>query len=111
MPRAEPQHRQLIARNRPDGYWIAERDQLAADQAEASTFPRHVVQWALLMTDGAAMHVDETHRPRLVRADHAELLELLVAWRQWEATTDPDGQQLPRAKRHDDMTIATVRLQ
>ncbi|MCX6953059.1 MAG: hypothetical protein NTV51_12970 [Verrucomicrobia bacterium] len=28
--------------------------------------------------------------------------------RQWEMITDPDGRLIPRAKRHDDKTIAAI---
>jgi hypothetical protein len=36
------------------------------------------------------------------------LAALLGSADRWEAETDPDGQVLPRAKRHDDKTIAAV---
>jgi hypothetical protein len=30
--------------------------------------------------------------------------------RHWEANVDPNGQQLPKAKRHDDKSIAAIRF-
>ncbi len=47
------------------------------------------------MTDGAPLHADEPRVPRLAHADRATLLKIMEAWRQWEATRDPNGQLRP----------------
>lgn len=36
------------------------------------------------------------------------LHDLLVACHRWETVEDPDGRKLPRAKHHEDKTIASV---
>lgn len=41
--------------------------------------------------------------------DSTELDRLLNALERWETDDDADGVALPRAKRHDDKTIAVVR--
>jgi hypothetical protein len=33
---------------------------------------------------------------------------MLTAWQDWERNHDPSGHRFPRAKRHDDKTIAAV---
>ena len=64
----------------------------------------------MLATDGAADYIDHTGQPwtRIARYDSEHLGALLGSADRWEAESDPDGQALPRAKRHDDKTIAAV---
>ena len=45
------QQAQRSYRNRPGGYWIAERDPSAACQARTLTLPASTVRWAVLATD------------------------------------------------------------
>ncbi|WP_219419872.1 hypothetical protein [Pseudonocardia nigra] len=47
-------------------------------------------------------------RHRIAQYDTAQLEALLAGIREWEETSDPDGRHLPRAKRHDDKTIAAI---
>jgi hypothetical protein len=67
----------------------------------------------VLATDGAidtARHLGLDDWEAITRSDQVGLSTLLQCCHEWEANTDPSGHQLPRAKRHDDKAIATVRL-
>ena len=98
------------ARNTPEGFWIAEADPEAARHAVEITVPADHIDWAVLATDGAADYIDHTRQswPRIARYDSQRLAALLDSADRWEAETDPGGHELPRAKRHDDKTIAAV---
>jgi hypothetical protein len=104
------QRAQREARNTPDGYWIAEADPAAAHHAVERAVPADHIGWAVLATDGAADYIDHTGQswPRIALYDSEHLAALLGSADRWEAETDPDGQVLPRAKQHDDKTIAAV---
>ncbi|MEU4316613.1 PP2C family serine/threonine-protein phosphatase [Nocardia sp. NPDC024068] len=106
------QLKQRQRRNKHHGYWIAEADPEAAQHSIVRQYPADRVNWAILATDGA---VDPLTPLRIAwaevaRLDDHGLAQLLGRTHQWEAETDPDGVQLPRSKRHDDKTIAVVRL-
>ncbi|MBF6213930.1 protein phosphatase 2C domain-containing protein [Nocardia puris] len=106
LQRAESHHR-----NRPAGFWIAEADPTAAEHALTVSYPRTDVAWALLATDGAfdvlpAVGLDWQS---ISQDDSTGLSHLLRQCTDWEATTDPNGLRLPRAKRHDDKAIAILR--
>ncbi|WP_063004640.1 PP2C family serine/threonine-protein phosphatase [Nocardia salmonicida] len=114
-------HRKVLAdlqvaerahRNQPDGYWIAEADPSAAKHAIHVRYPRDDLSWIVIATDGAVdlMPALEVDWPEVAQMTTRELHELLHRIDAWEAETDPDGQALPRAKRHDDKTIAVIRL-
>ena len=105
---ASLQTEQLRYRNKPGGYWIAEADPAAAEHA----FTRHLspdeAPWCVLSTDGAYKpmeHLGLDDWPTVAAADAESLAELLRRCQDWEST-DERGQQLPRAKRHDDKTLA-----
>ena len=104
------QRAQRAARNTTEGFWIAEADPEAAHHAVERTVPADHIGWAVLATDGAADYIDHTSQswPRIARYDSQRLAALLDSAGRWEAEMDPDGQELPRAKRHDDKTIAAV---
>lgn len=104
------QQAQRHHRNQIDGYWIAESDPHAASNAITMTVPRNRISWAVLATDGASNVIDYNgHKwPAIAHTDARNLVQLLDSLHEWEATTDPDGQRLPRAKRHDDKTLAAV---
>jgi hypothetical protein len=116
----DPAHRALLRRlqrqqrqhrNRPDGYWIAEKDPAAAGHARTLTLPASTC-WAVLATDGAvttARHLGLDDWQAIADYDPAELTRLLQRCHDWEEHTDPGGQLLPRARQHDDKTIASVR--
>lgn len=108
----ELQRQQRGHRNRNTGYWIAEADPAAADHAVLVSYLRDSVGWVIVATDGA----HETLKalgigwPEIANQTPAGLTDLLTRCHDWEADTDPDGRLLPRAKRHDDKTIAVIRL-
>ncbi|WP_106177190.1 hypothetical protein [Prauserella shujinwangii] len=54
------------------------------------------------------LHLDDW--PRIARADETDLAAPLDRCQIWERDADPDGRQLPRAKRHDDKALAAVQL-
>ena len=65
----------------------------------------------MLATDGAvntARHLGLDDWPALARSGPAALARLLRACQDWEQHADPDGQQFPRSKRHDDKAIASL---
>lgn len=98
-------------RNQPGGYWIAEAKPAAAYQARTLTVPTERITWAVLATDGAADAIDHHHRPAwpdVAQLDDEDLAALLREQHQWESITDPDGRAQPRAKRHDDKTLAVI---
>ena len=106
LQRAQREHR-----NRPGGYWIAETDPFAALQGITATVPAAHISWAALATDGAADVINLHGRPfwsEIAQYDTEDLTALLARLHEWEYTDDPDGRLLPRAKRHDDKTVAAI---
>jgi hypothetical protein len=109
----ELQAGQRARRNVPGGYWIASADPEAAMHAITLTLPAASLGWIVLATDGAvdtARHLGLDDWEAIARSDQAMLSGLLQQCHEWEEETDPDGRQYPRAKRHDDKAIATIRL-
>ncbi|MCY7343975.1 MAG: protein phosphatase 2C domain-containing protein [Pseudonocardia sp.] len=106
LQRAQRRQRNLDAR-----YWIAEAEPRAARHGITTSQPASAVDWAVLPTDGASDFIDHTDRSwaEIGGYDAGQLADLLARIHQWESATDPDGQHLPRAKRHDDKTVAVVR--
>ena len=105
------QREQRRHRNRQGGYWIAGADPAAARHALTLTLPATAATWAVLATDGAvntARHLGLDDWPELARTGPAALARLLRHCQDWEQHADPDGQQFPRSKRHDDKAIASV---
>lgn len=113
----DDEHRQILAalqaeqlrhRNKPGGYWIAEADPAAAEQALTRHLSPHEVPWCVLATDGAYKPMEYLGLddwPTVATATSDDLAGLLQRCQEWEAT-DERGQRLPRAKRHDDKTLA-----
>jgi hypothetical protein len=107
------QTQQAVRRNRPGGYWIAEAEPSAAQRALVSRFRTAEVPWVGLATDGAykpMQHLGLDDWPQLASADTSTLKQILRRCENWEAHDDPAGTKLPRAKRHDDKSIAMVRF-
>jgi hypothetical protein len=105
------QTQQALRRNRPDGYWIAEADPEAAFHAITTTLPRATTPWAVLATDGAyktMRYLGLGQWNALAIGGEDALNALLQRCRTWEAQTDPSGQRFPRAKQHDDKTLALL---
>jgi len=105
------QRGQRLRRNRPGGYWIAAADPAAASHALVLTLPATADTWAVLATDGVvdtARHLGLDDWPALARSGPADLARLLRHCQDWEQHADPEGQQLPRSKRHDDKAIVSL---
>ncbi len=101
-------------RNQSGGYWIAEAVPEAADHAIVIREPVAAVPWAVLATDGAykvMAHLGLDKWVDLREATRLELERLLRDCQAWEDSEDPRGQHLPRAKLHDDKSLAVVKLQ
>ncbi|MBB4967820.1 hypothetical protein [Saccharothrix violaceirubra] len=101
------QERELVARNVPGGYWIAETNSQAAEEATTRTFHVPDVDWCVLATDGFERPVEHLGIAwsDIARMNGDELSDLLHSLHRWEEHSDPDGFALPRAKRHDDKTV------
>ncbi|GGP43314.1 protein phosphatase 2C domain-containing protein [Saccharothrix coeruleofusca] len=101
------QEQELTARNTSGGYWIAEADERAAEKAVLRTSPLSEVDWCVLATDGVQRPVDHLgiRWSDIAHMSAAELAELLAELHRWEAVDDPDGEVLPRSKRHDDKAV------
>jgi hypothetical protein len=104
------QREQSRHRNAPGGYWIAEADPAAAEHALIASLDPTSITWAVLATDGAADLINHADRPwaEVAQYDDSQLTELLLEVHQWEATVDQRGRTLPRAKQHDDKTVAAM---
>lgn len=104
------QAEQLRYRNVPGGYWIAEAEPAAAEQALVRHLSPDEAPWCVLATDGAYKpmeHLGLDDWRAVAAGDSADLTALLRRCQDWEST-DERGQQLPRAKRHDDKTVVVV---
>jgi hypothetical protein len=96
-------------RNRPGGFWVAAADPSVAAEALTGEVPLREAGSVALLSDGASRLVD-----LFGLADWREVLALLdsdgpeeVIRRVREAEdADPRGARWPRAKAHDDTTIA-----
>jgi hypothetical protein len=108
LQRVEVDHR-----NRPGGYWIAEADPIAAHNAITLTLPRDAVTWAVLATDGAADLIDHFAMGwrDIAHYDEVSLGSMLEEIQDWETMSDPNGYAMPRSKRHDDKSLASVELE
>lgn len=107
----ELQAEQAQHRNRDGGYWIAETHPDAAHHAITAQRPISCVPWAILATDGAYTlmeHLGLAKWPQLSRATSTHLATILRRCHNWEAQADPNGTELPRAKCHDDKSLAVV---
>lgn len=114
-------HRELLAtlqesqrrwRNRSDGYWIASTDPEAARHAVVASRPSDQIRWLVLATDGTTDILGPLGIGwrDIAEFDNTDLAGLLARCQQWEETVDPNGVLLPRAKRHDDKTVAVIKL-
>jgi hypothetical protein len=111
---ADLQRAERAVRNRDGGYWIAGSDPAAAAHGVTAGYPLDQVDAVLLASDGAA--ADVTEYGRNTWADvyhlvtHADPGDYLRSVHDAEEA-DYNGTWWPRAKRHDDKTIALVRWQ
>lgn len=116
----DDQHRTLLGRlqehqrawrNVDGGYWIAEADPIAAHHAITATLNSHDLSWAVLATDGITnplTHLGRANWATVAAKSDRQLAGLLTAAHRWERKDDPLGRNFPRAKRHDDKTIAAI---
>lgn len=106
IQRAQRRHRNIEG-----GYWIAEADPTAAYHALSAAIPRADLKWAVIATDGAFNLIDHSSNTAwgdVAQCSSQQLAELLHGLFSWEIDHDPLGRLYPRAKRHDDKTIATL---
>lgn len=99
------------ARNRADGYWIAEAVPAAAAYAQRARWDLDDLVAVLSMTDGVSAGVDRYGVPvdwptafAIATPDPARLVNLVYA----AETEDADGARWRRSKRHDDKAVALV---
>jgi serine/threonine protein phosphatase PrpC len=105
------QEHQRAWRNIDGGYWIAEADPAAAYHAITATLGVHDLSWAVLATDGITnplTHLGRADWATLATKSDRQLATVLTAAHQWEREDDPTGTNFPRAKCHDDKTIAAI---
>lgn len=104
--RVEQLHRM---RNQPDGYPIAQSDPSAAYKAMVGHLDTDRLRHALLVTDGAARGVEvfgEFGWGELLGLAEREGPEAVIARTRELEESDPESQQWPRGKVHDDATAA-----
>lgn len=95
-------------RNSDGGYWIAEADPEAAHHAVTQRQELETAPWLVMATDGAyrpMQHLGVEWR-NVAAKSSTELTQLLADLEKWEKCHDLNGLALPRAKRHDDKSIA-----
>lgn len=105
------QTEQAARRNSVGGYWIAEADEEAARHAITERRPIAEVPWIVLASDGAydpMRHLGLADWAAVANLGECDLSELLSQCQAWESEVDPAGQVLPRAKRHDDKSLAVA---
>ena len=107
----ELQTQQAQHRNQPGGYWIAETDLAAAHRAIAVSRATVATGWVFLATDGAyntMKHLGLTTWSDFCTMNSGELHALMQYCQGWERDSDPLASRLPRAKCHDDKSLAAV---
>lgn len=110
---AELQLAERKGRNHPDGYWIAESNPDAAKHAVTACHARGDVFAVLILSDGAAAAVAEYHLHDWAGVQTAITAgdpDLFLRSLHDVERDDGEGVRWPRAKRHDDKTIAVVRF-
>ena len=100
-------------RNIPGGFWVAEADPAAAQQARTKRWPRANVHAVLMASDGVSCGIDDyrilTWPQTLDLATTQGPQAVLDEVRKAEQN-DADGQRWPRPKRHDDQALALIRF-
>ncbi|EHR48780.1 hypothetical protein SacmaDRAFT_0479 [Saccharomonospora marina XMU15] len=98
-------------RNASGGFWVAEADPTAAEQALRRSWPREQVEAVLLATDGVSVGVDTygvlDWPGMLALAREQGTAGVLDTVRAAELS-DPHGKRWPRVKRHDDQALALI---
>lgn len=101
------QARQVGARNRPDGYWIAGAEVEAAHHGLVAARPCDSVRCVVLVTDGAAAGIWYEVVQSWEAFAAAEPTEVLQRVHRAEGT-DRQGISWPRSKVHDDKTAIVI---
>lgn len=103
---------QRTAMNTPDGYWVAGPHPEAAHRALTGTVPWADVRLAALLSDGAARPVDDfatTDWPTMRTLLRTRGPQAAINHTRTLERTDPHRTRWPRAKTHDDATVAVLR--
>jgi len=110
---AQLQRDEMVWQNRSGGYWAASASPEAPLHALTARYPLSDVESILLLTDGASAAVDDYEHPSTWDAVDGVLREngpdsLLASIHHLEES-DAAGLRWPRAKPHDDKTLARIR--
>jgi len=108
---ADVQRTERLSFNRPHGFWVAETEPAAAENAIHRTLPTDELAGLILMSDGAAAGITDYEL-----TDWTGMTEELThsgasVWLNRVHTAeqaDPRGRRWPRTKKHDDKTIVTL---
>lgn len=103
------QARQVLARNRRGGYWIAGATPTAAHRAVTRLADAAHIRCIVLASDGAARAIDYGIIPSWSAGMTEDPARLLLAAHQLEAT-DQTAKAWPRSKVHDDKTVLAARV-
>ncbi|WP_198958269.1 MULTISPECIES: PP2C family serine/threonine-protein phosphatase [Amycolatopsis] len=106
----ELQTQQAQYRNKPGGYWIAEADPLVARQAVLTARSLSDTRWFVIASDGAynvMEHLNLVDWADYAKLDGRGLITLLHHCQEWEEN-DGTARRMPRAKKHDDKSIAVA---
>ena len=99
------QEEEAVWRNVAGGYWIAEADPDASHHGREKQYSTTSVSWCVMATDGAYRPMQQLKIPW----DHVVGNTVRILDRCYELENDdPDGRQRPRAKPHDDKTLAVI---
>ena len=103
----ELQARQAASRNRPEGYWIAGAEPLAAYYGLRDIRPVQTLRCVALASDGAAAGQRYGSFPTWSAFASSSLRETLLDVRSAESA-DRDAFQWPRSKAQDDKTVIMI---
>jgi hypothetical protein len=98
-------------RNADDGFWVAEADPAAAEQAVRRSWPRDATDAVLIASDGVAIGVDEYHLfdwRQVLEIARSRGTESVLDTVRTAEEQDPDGERWPRPKRHDDQALVLL---
>lgn len=110
---SSPSSNLAAVRNQPGGFWVAQTDPQAANNALLNRWPLVDLTGLTALSDGAARPVEvfatRTWTRFAAELEAADPAAILAAIRTTEAS-DPNRTLWPRSKTHDDATIARIIL-